>query len=617
MRLWHISHLKLAMRNRFVSRHSFSLRGKLLFSCISCLSLALVVQMLWFRASSSRIIMQQTQEFSLAALKNLQDDIYEFCRSVQGDLIKIYLQKDLLNDMAFVSDAAKLRQAYGAVAYDMVLSQFDTGQPVVALYLYRLLSEGRQELLSSYHHAKTPVYSYPDDVFSGEMANNTEVIFRYIASPERTMLVTSYFNTKRHTDIIRFVLKLYRNVSEQVGFLVCDVDSKALEHIVEKELHSEGELIWLQPTGDRAAFMRGDVGLPLRRTAEQLMQQLEQGAAAEDWEGNLSNAMLFIGENRKYNFTAYSLIVLSALRKNERDLTKNVVVSFIFLALIFSLCFLLISRSFTYPLIYMVSTMQRIRNGEPELRLKQMKQDEIGVLASEFNEMMDRIEMLVAQQYQAILLANESRYKALQAQVNPHFLYNTLETMGGIAASKDCQEVGLLCRSLSKIFRYSLDMSSQFSTIREEVIHLKNYLYVMNARMQNTISLEIAIDGSLLEVAVPRLILQPVVENCIKHGFRNRHGQKLIDIYASVQGRDMSIFVKDNGEGFDAKGLNACLQAGGTDALCCKDSIGLMNIQGRMRMLYGAPYGLSIQSGPEGTCVIILLPLRQEENRHV
>ena len=174
--------------------------------------------------------------------------------------------------------------------------------------------------------------------------------------------------------------------------------------------------------------------------------------------------------------------------------------------------------------------------------------------------MLDQMEELREKESRANLLLSQAEYKALQAQINPHFLYNTLETMSSIAEIRNCPEVSMLSQSLSNIFRYSLNMKDQLSTVAQEINHLKNYCYVMSVRMQDNIEYVYDIDESLLKERIPRISIQPLVENALNHGLRNKRGEKKVRIRIQRQDENLVISVRDNGMGMDAEKINANLQ---------------------------------------------------------
>ena len=222
--------------------------------------------------------------------------------------------------------------------------------------------------------------------------------------------------------------------------------------------------------------------------------------------------------------------------------------------------------------------------------------------------MLDRIEGLIAREYEAKLMVNRAEYKALQAQINPHFLYNTLDTMSSIAELSDCPEVGALSQSLSNIFRYSLDMKNPFSTVAREIAHLKNYIYVMNVRMQGTVAYVFDVEEDILQDTLPRISIQPLVENALTHGLKNARGEKRVTVRAHKWEENLRIVVEDNGVGIRPQRMEELLQPHTEQ----ETSIGLSNIDSRMKMLYGEAYGVTIESEEgKGTRVYLVIPRRK------
>jgi len=382
---------------------------------------------------------------------------------------------------------------------------------------------------------------------------------------------------------------------------------------MDKYVLSEDHVIWIQPVGDRPALTVG----PAENNQDFLRfsQSILSASAYEEFQDNPdSRYRLFVEPQRNYEFTAYSLLPTSILVMNQNALLSNTVIVVGLIVILFFFLFLLVSRSLTQPLTYVVSTMKRIKQGETALRLKPMKEDEIGILGQEFNDMLDETERLLKQEYTSQLLLKDAKYKALQAQVNPHFLYNTLDTMSGIANAQDCSTVGELCHALSYVFRYSIDMKTPFATLEQELTHIKNYMFIMNTRTNGSITLNIFVDDELLEYSVPRLSIQPLVENSIQHGLKNKRGEKVINIGANILGDDMEVWVEDNGVGMDMNKLNTSLENSIDEALLKSDSIGLDNINARAKLLFGNEYGVTISSELDsGSRVLLRIPMMGEE----
>jgi len=173
---------------------------------------------------------------------------------------------------------------------------------------------------------------------------------------------------------------------------------------------------------------------------------------------------------------------------------------------------------------------------------------------------------------------------------------------------QNCRQVEALCQSLSNIFRYSLDMKHPLSTIAKEMTHLKNYIYVMDVRMQDHVNYVFDIAEEVLKAEIPRLSIQPLVENALNHGLRNSRREKCICIRAKAIGEEMEITVEDNGVGMPEEKIKSLLE---TESV---RSIGIYNIHMRMKMLYGEEYGIKISSKEgEGTCVTLKIPQNVKE----
>lgn len=587
------------------------MRTKILMVCIFCTLTALIVQTVLFQKASSGLIYEQAKEQSYRTLENMQNEIYTYLKSVERTLVKIYNDQEFLQALEDTENAAAVREEYYKWAETMARTEFASSYGIVAMYIYNI----EDEIISPYRKADTPKHNYPKDIYEDEEAYNTAVVKRYVESDDTNMLISSYYNTYRERDIIRLVLKIYDTsiAKDKIGYIVCDVDSSALEKIMEKYVIDEENYIWLQPEGDRPISVLGTLEEENRKDYEEISGRILAGESDTDYFED-KNQILFQVSRKSYNLNAYSLMSESILEENQKTLTRNLILIACITSAIMVLLYFYVTRSLTEPLEKLMETIGRIRSGETTLRVAYQAEDEIGRLGTEFNTMLDEIESLIGQQYEDKLLVNKAEYKALQAQINPHFLYNTLDTMSSIASLRNCETVSNLCQSLSNIFRYSLDIKHPYSTVGREIVHLKNYIFVMNVRMREEVKYQFDIDEDVLSDTIPRISIQPLVENAINHGLKNKHGEKHIRIKAERQEVLLRIIVEDNGIGMDAEEMNRRLKENDRDFVEEGSSIGLMNINARLKMIYGPEYGLRIESRQgEGTCVILEVPAVKEE----
>lgn len=586
-------------------KRKWKMRLKILILCLGSTLAGLLLQTWLFQNSSSQLIYNQAKDESYRFMQNMQDDVYTFIKSVESGLIDIYNEKKLIADLKRNVDTRELRNSYYRAAYNLATENFETSASVVALYLY----DSGHHIISTYRRAVTPKHNYPTDIYENPQENNADRVKEYFDSDETQMMISSYYNKYRETDIVRFVLKLYNyvNIHSKVGYLVCDIDSKALRKILEKYRVDEEMFIWMQPLSDRPILTAGDLSDNAREDYQLVSSEVSKGSRNLD-DLKWGKKVFFAVYQDKYNLGAYSLMPRSLLNKNQKVLTENLLLITVIMLAVISISFYFVSRTLSRPLEEMTKTVKRIQAGETQLRMENLKEDEAGELGQSFNNMLDQIEGLIAKEYEHKLLLNRAEYQALQAQINPHFLYNTLDTMSSIADIQNCSQVSALCQSLAEIFRYSLNMKEPFSTVAQEMVHLKNYIYVMNVRMQNQIQYEFDIDDVVLQDTLPRISIQPLVENAINHGLRNRKGEKKVWVSARADRDTLVILVEDNGVGMTKEKIRELYQ-GDEDQEDKSKSIGILNIHRRMKLLYGESYGVELESEPDqGTRVYLRIP---------
>jgi sensor histidine kinase YesM len=370
--------------------------------------------------------------------------------------------------------------------------------------------------------------------------------------------------------------------------------------------------VWLQPRGDISIAQVGNITKEESRIFSDLTQTIATASNEfPEFENEYGSFYLNSIAMRKYNLHIVMLTPQSLLLETQSALVRTLLVIAGIIILLMLFLGTLISGFIYRPVEALSSTMIRIKNGEKELRVKTDGwSDELKVMGEEFNEMLDRIQKMVEEEYEAKVLMERTQYKVLQAQINPHFLYNTLDTMSGIAASQDCMLVSGLCQSLSAIFRYSLDISDTQATLQQEMAHVRNYLYVMDVRNGNSVKYTYHIDTDTLQDSIPRITLQPIVENALQHGLRmTRRKDKELIITAKHNDGRLFVTIEDNGAGMDADAMNEQLEKADIGRIEMGRSIGIMNVNARIKNVYGNNYGIHYESDQEtGTRAIIILP---------
>ena len=264
-------------------------------------------------------------------------------------------------------------------------------------------------------------------------------------------------------------------------------------------------------------------------------------------------------------------------------------------------------------------SVHRLTGGDLKARVPQMEVEELAELARQINVMANRLETLIERSRQEQENLAKSELRLLQAQINPHFLYNTLDAIIWQAQSGKSEEVIHLTRALSDFFRISLSAGADWIPLEREVMHLSGYLSIQKTRYRDILNYEIDIPEELREGYVVKLLLQPLVENALYHGIKTKRGGGFIRVSAAREGALVRFTVADTGSGMSPGQLEQVVAAmrAGTPALSAApaegSSFGLRNVDARIRLFYRQPRGLEITSGTGGTTVSFRVPLRSRE----
>lgn len=398
-----------------------------------------------------------------------------------------------------------------------------------------------------------------------------------------------------------------------IGTLFFIVDPKAL--VVEPE-HDSGTntQIYLLERSDKvfASNVGADVGALLPESARETM--LADNSTI-DWNGTSYLV-------QRETLPAIDGSIVSMAPKDEllRDVSKIRKAELTMLVaglLILAVPFVFVVNNILLPLKKLILFMTKVKRGDLEKLKKRISLQgytEIGVMAAEFNSMLDEIDILThrlletnTRLYGIELEKKKSELAYLRSQINPHFLYNTLEAITGIAVVEGQSKIKTMTRALSQIFRYSIKGSANVP-LKEEIRMIESYVQIQQIRFANRFQVHYEFTDAALDFIVPKMILQPVVENAIYHGFEPTLRMGSLRMEASVDDRgDLVVLVEDNGVGIDADRLGEirlALAESLPEAMERSEqrSIGLANINNRLKLTFGPHCGVQIDSKPgEGT----------------
>ena len=298
--------------------------------------------------------------------------------------------------------------------------------------------------------------------------------------------------------------------------------------------------------------------------------------------------------------------LLEPLRMFRTSLMVIMVLSVIVAVLLSNI----ISKWITKPLRKLEAGMRSVQNGNFSVKEPVDGSKEVVSLSQSFQAMVQRIEELMEQVRTTEALKRQRELDALQAKINPHFLYNTLDSVVWMAETGNSKGVVKMVTALASLFRISIAKGHDTITLKEEFSHVRSYLDIQSMRYKDKFTYSIELPEELENQPTIKLLVQPIVENSIYHGIKYLQDEGIITIKAEDRGDRIAMIISDNGVGMRKETLNSLLDRNSTHEHSSEgNGIGLLNIDERIKLSYGEEYGLSITSEPdEGTTVMIVIP---------
>jgi two-component system, sensor histidine kinase YesM len=313
-------------------------------------------------------------------------------------------------------------------------------------------------------------------------------------------------------------------------------------------------------------------------------------------------------------WTYWSIIPFNKMFSKITAVKYSLVLVFVLMFIILiSLSFNFLSR-ITKPILELAGTMQKVQNGNftivNTLNPPKIYEDEVGILYRNFKTMIQRIDELIQENYSKQLLIKETEFKALQSQINPHFLYNTLESINWLAIINKQKQISNMVEALGNLMRNSINFKEDIITVEEELEIVNSYLTIQKYRFDDRLEFQLDIPADFMKCRIPKLILQPLLENSFKHAVETSIYTSVIKLQAYQEQDKLFIRVEDNGPGIDPlilqKVKEGIVKPKGT-------GIGLNNIDNRIKLFTGEQYGLRIENLLEkGTAITVVLPFQTE-----
>lgn len=573
----------------------FKIKYKIMVICMTVIILPVFVMTINSYYSSERLLAQNYTDLLSDLAKQTNIRIDEFLKEIEK--ISLLASNGLSNNLSatqegsfpiqdFLRDGEKKNEV---AAYNNLMNYIMMKDRVFSIYLYNL--NGGEDLFVS-----------PNQPIDNNFKMSNELWFKkFMHSNDRTITLTTRIDKQLENKIlaVSHARKIHDvDNGKLLGVIVVSIDIKFIE-IVNRNLQE----------GLRSRFMIVDED---DKIVYNVNDQLIGTLFRDNVRPVESLNIVITSPLSQQKWTTYLYMPLDELTADGKILGSNLVTLAIVMSLFAAIISIFLSHVITHPIKKLLHNIVLVEKGQFEQVELIRSRDEIGHLSNRFNKMSYELKRMVERMQQEEIEKAAAEMRALHNQINPHFLYNTLGSVKWIASMQQADKIVEMTDALISMLRYATRSDGTLVTIREEIENIANYVTIQNVRYYGCIQMRYEIEDRLMDYRMPKMILQPIVENAIFHGLAELEEDGVITIRIQPKGSDVTIEVCDNGVGMDHHTIlnfrEEKLEVGtGTTG------IGLYNVQRRIQLHFGKPYGIQVDSQiGDGTMFTILLPAISE-----
>lgn len=508
--------------------------------------------------------------------------------SMLSDILKQNLIEDALKTILYRSES--IRHVYFISAGNQLYSSTRApekivSQPVMTAWVETQISAGKNAVTI------IPTHS------SSYYLNSAEECFTYTRNIMNTRSIQSAG-------------------SERLGTLFIDLSSEGIRHMIDEAgLSNNNHIFVIDQTVGSLVYSNYDQ----TETSDDFEKMRKVRNNNEQYFCLRASQMYFIGYGMKSApWAVVEVLPFSNLERTYNSMIKNTSYLVLVSILLLTLLYQFYAKTTGRPIRILKNAMDEIKAGNLQIRVDLRTNDELGIMGNGLNSMAEQLQKHIETVYVSEIRQKEAQISALMAQIQPHYLYNTLDTIRMSAIINDDRDTAIMLESLSAQMRYLISDTRSLVSLKEELDSIQDYFNLIRIRYENSVRLEINASSESLKCKLPRLTLQPIIENSVKYGISPK-GEGTIAVYSEVKQDVLEITVIDDGAGMDEGALayvNAILRGDiiPTKQREDKSSIGLRNIEERIKLQFGENYGIDLSSTPGiGTLVRCRIPVSYGE----
>lgn len=584
-----------------------SIRNTMIFFYAVLIISALLVFLLISLNYTEETVMDNSKENTMQLIQQVNADIDSYINYMENISQMVSYNGDV-KDYLFSENS---NQAVRKNLFDKVVEQFRTVMDAREdIYNIAVVADNGRNVINEGNSRLNP-YVNNSDIEWYQQAVNAGGNIVLSPSHVQNMIENDY----------RWVVTLSRGLKNPAtgrieGVFFIDLNYSAINNLCEKiSLGSKGYVFILDKEG-RIIYHPQQQLLYSGLKEERINEVLNSSTSNFVTEEAESNKRLYtMSKSEKTGWTVVGVAYTKELMGNKEE-TQLVYLLTAMVLLVSALgVAVILSSEITKPIKVLRNSMKEIEKGNFEkASIEGFGENEIGALSNSFNIMTEKIQELMRENVEEQKEKRKSELKALQSQINPHFLYNTLDSIIWMAEGGKNQEVVLMTSSLAKLLRQSISNEDEVVTISKEIGYTFSYLTIQKMRYKDRLEFDINVDEEILDMRVIKLVLQPLVENAIYHGIKYKEGKGMVWITGGIEGDRVVLKVRDNGIGMDEDALEHIFEY--KESSLKTNGVGVNNVNNRIKLYYGREYGLEFESEKgKGTSVSIILPKLEKEER--
>lgn len=539
-------------------------------------------------AKINGVLLNQASNSLSASTLQIKDNILNFISSYEKATDNIIFNQNFVADIAHPVDTSTAQYERTMKAKN-ILSLFQNAYPTISI---------------------VKVYMLQDTVmFDGKIfiKYNKDSADEFIDVDSSVKWTGRHQNAKEISVVtLNRLIYNYPLEAKKLGILSVEIPESEFFEFIKKESLNKSIVI-SNDIGEIITVGGDDLIMGIEEKFNELPSENAQGHL-EFKVGNEDYMMYYaVADN---GWTVVSYIPVTSLLTTTVEINQYVVIVILISVTVFLVLAIVLLNLLTKRISQFAHAAHRVGDGQYDFALEISGNDEIGQLADSFNIMIKKLDVLFNDVYVAEIKQKEAELLALQAQINPHFLYNVLSSLGYAALKKNAPEIRNTLNDLADFYRFSLSKTNKPVTLDEEIMQVKTYMSIQSIRFGNMITISYDIPQELLGIKILKLTVQPFVENAINHAARDGETQLTIKIYAYLKNGCVYVVVADNGIGMSKDMLKEV-----QDKITSSEeekSYGIQNVHNRIRIYFGEKYGVSIESTfGEGSTAVILLPFSE------